>query len=720
MKSRLFLCVVLLSLLAGSFPLHAAAPIAVTVGTSNVSSNAATLHGLVTPRAANTRAHFQWGLTTNYGNLTATQILSGSVAVPVQRTLNGLLPKTTYHFRMVARNAYGVRYGTNFSFTSAGFPPLATTLNPTDITGNSATLRGFVDPNNLAAEAFFEWGLTTNYGNTTATQALAASGAVTPIQQNIGGLFPGTSYHYRMVARNADGVHHSTNVTFTTVTAGLPPLATTENATALTAVSAMLNGTVNPNGQPASVSFEWGSTTNYGNTTPAPPLAAGTTPVAVQSTVNGLTAGATYHFRVIAINSGGASFGSDAVFTTPLTSLPFVATINPTSITTNAARVNGTVNPGGLATTAYFEWGPTTNYGMTTPAQTLGAGSADVPVNANLSNLVTDTPYHYRIVASNALGIAHGDDVIVTPTLLLYLYTGESWTYMFHDLPYTGLSFNNPGGTFLLGQSILGFLPGTFAPGSQLRFDLLFDSPNEGGVSTTVTPGSFPRISWLTSPLWPDLQGGVRLTMLTGSVVVSSVTFEQMGPRPPGSSSYQRYANAITPTKFLQPPAFGTQFVSSVSSSSAVVNFDTDVKNLDTGVFVEWGSTTNYGAAVGTLSLNFDYSVRRSITVSNLVPGTPYRFRVVATNSAGTTYGHDLPFISGIVAPRIMSISWQPSESVWLQATGTAAVNYTLEYSATLSNWIAVTNLTFGPTGIINTTQDASGVGARFFRFRWP
>jgi hypothetical protein len=129
--------------------------------------------------------------------------------------------------------------------------------------------------------------------------------------------------------------------------------------------------------------------------------------------------------------------------------------------------------------------------------------------------------------------------------------------------------------------------------------------------------------------------------MLTGSVVISSVFFEQkihLG----GSSGDPVYRNTITPTRFPQPPAFGTQFVKSVSIQSAVVSADFNMKNLPTGVFVEWDTTTNYGSATGAFPLDFDFFVRRDITVSNLAPGTVHYLRVVATNSAGATYGNDL------------------------------------------------------------------------------
>ena len=78
------------------------------------------------------------------------------------------------------------------------------------------------------------------------------------------------------------------------------------------------------------------------------------------------------------------------------------------SVTTGSAAVTGTVNPGGDATTYQFEYGTSTSYGLTTPAADAGSGTTDVAARATLSSLTTNTTYHYRLVATNAAGVARG------------------------------------------------------------------------------------------------------------------------------------------------------------------------------------------------------------------------------------------------------------------------------------------------------------------------
>jgi hypothetical protein len=89
---------------------------------------------------------------------------------------------------------------------------------------------------------------------------------------------------------------------------------------------------------------------------------------------------------------------------------PLATTTAATSITTSSATLNGVVNPKGAATNYWFEWGtsPTLATFNQTPAQAIGAGSANVAVNRILSLLNSKTTYYYRVVGANSLGTAKG------------------------------------------------------------------------------------------------------------------------------------------------------------------------------------------------------------------------------------------------------------------------------------------------------------------------
>jgi hypothetical protein len=87
-------------------------------------------------------------------------------------------------------------------------------------------------------------------------------------------------------------------------------------ATSVEPTKATLNGTVEPKGLATKYRFEYGTSTSYGSSTSEASAGEGTSPVPVSAKISGLTAGVTYHFRVVATNSLGTNYGEDMSFTT--------------------------------------------------------------------------------------------------------------------------------------------------------------------------------------------------------------------------------------------------------------------------------------------------------------------------------------------------------------------------------------------------------------------
>ncbi|HTG50046.1 MAG TPA: hypothetical protein VL915_06090, partial [Gemmatimonadales bacterium] len=81
-----------------------------------------------------------------------------------------------------------------------------------------------------------------------------------------------------------------------------------------------------------------------------------------------------------------------------------------------SATLGGTVNPEGLATTYYFEYGTSTAYGTKTEAKSAGSGTSNVAASQALSGLKASTTYHYRLVAESEAGKNYGiDKTFTTP-----------------------------------------------------------------------------------------------------------------------------------------------------------------------------------------------------------------------------------------------------------------------------------------------------------------
>src|SRR5262245_25144186 len=88
---------------------------------------------------------------------------------------------------------------------------------------------------------------------------------------------------------------------------------------------------------------------------------------------------------------------------------PVVMTNPATFVGSFSARLNGSLNPNGLTTTVYFQYGTTISYGLTTASQTK-SGNTLQNINANISGLTANTTYHFRIVATKNGGTTYGAD----------------------------------------------------------------------------------------------------------------------------------------------------------------------------------------------------------------------------------------------------------------------------------------------------------------------
>jgi microcystin-dependent protein len=91
---------------------------------------------------------------------------------------------------------------------------------------------------------------------------------------------------------------------------------------------------------------------------------------------------------------------------------PTATTLAATPIIRHSATLNGVCQPNGAATSGWFEWGATTNYGFSTAAQHLGAGLTLTNFGQRL--LLNSNTYHFRAVASNNFGLAMGSDATFT------------------------------------------------------------------------------------------------------------------------------------------------------------------------------------------------------------------------------------------------------------------------------------------------------------------
>jgi hypothetical protein len=109
---------------AGNFMTLAYKPIVTTGLATNVTNNSAQLNGVANANSANTSVYFQYGMTMSYGSLLyADQSpITGNINIAVSKTINGLTPNTTYHYRIGGVNSAGPTHGEDMIFRTSAVP----------------------------------------------------------------------------------------------------------------------------------------------------------------------------------------------------------------------------------------------------------------------------------------------------------------------------------------------------------------------------------------------------------------------------------------------------------------------------------------------------------------------------------------------------------------------------------------------------------------------
>lgn len=271
----------------------------------------------------------------------------------------------------------------------------------------SAHIEMTVDPAGAGpiTDCHIEYGFTREYGHT----APCVFGSGNKVSVDLSGLFTEATYHYKLYASNANGHNYGGDQTFhTAAVLGVE----TEPASEITPNSAKLNGKLNPDGMATSYHFEYGVDTGYRESTAPVSGVSDTGEISVAPTeVANLQPGRTYHYRLVAENSLGTTYGPGRTFTAA--SRPTIAGVHATDVSETSAVLRGLVYSHGSATTYRFEYGSTLEYGRSVPVPDGDAGSEEGAhaVSQEITGLQSGVVYHYRLVAENTWGKVVGDDV---------------------------------------------------------------------------------------------------------------------------------------------------------------------------------------------------------------------------------------------------------------------------------------------------------------------
>jgi Ca2+-binding RTX toxin-like protein len=492
------------------------------------------------------------------------------------------------------------------------------------------------------------------------------------------------------------------------------PAAVTGPVSGLTATTATVTGTVTPGGQSTTWYVEYGTSTSYGKQTASRSAGSGTSAVDVSVQLTGLEPGTTYDYRVVATNSSGTSRGANGIFSTP--ALPGATTGSATSIGADRATLGGTVDPNGLETSWYVEYGTSTAYGKRSATQSAGSGTTARSVSVQVTGLDRGVLYHYRVVAESTAGSARGADATFRTLAPPSVITGQA-----SSVTPTSARLNgsvDPNGL----RATVWFEYGpTTAYGSRTRSQDAGSGVKRIDVSASV------------SGLKPGLVYHFRL-----------VGKNETGTLAGGDATFTTGA----------PPSVTTATPTGIGSSTATLQALVNPNGRRTSVSFEYGTTTRYGTRTPARDIgDGSKPVPVAVVVAGLSPGTAYHVRAVATSSGGTATGGDVAFrtavtpsvatgpvtalgptvatLAGTVNPAGRDTSWWveygPSRSFGLRTapatlpTGTLAVPVTAELTGLTPGirWFyrfvarSSAGTAFGATASFGTPATPRGPGGR-------
>ena len=212
----------------------------------------------------------------------------------------------------------------------------------------------------------------------------------------------------------------NTTGTETGTTAGAPAV-TTDTSVAPTNSTAVVTGSVNPEGAQTSYWYEYGPSATLGQKTASQTIGSGFDAIPSPGYITGLGTNTLYYFRLTAQNAYGTVSGTTYSFSTNNNPAgqgvaPAVSTNSAGDITRGSVTLNASVNAHSSQTTFWFEYGTDTNFGQVTAFQSGGSANGSISVSAPVSGLNPLTTYYFRVNAQNQYGTVNGTTRTFTTT----------------------------------------------------------------------------------------------------------------------------------------------------------------------------------------------------------------------------------------------------------------------------------------------------------------
>lgn len=122
-------------------------------------------------------------------------------------------------------------------------------------------------------------------------------------------------------------------------------------------------------------------------------------------------------------------------------------------------------------------------------------------------------------------------------------------------------------------------------------------------------------------------------------------------------------------------PSVETLAASPIEEKGATLNGKVNPNGAETKMYFEYGTTTSYGSKTSEVNVGSgNTTLEKNQAISGLSANTVYHFRIVATNSSGTSQGADKTFTT-VGAPAVSGLSGSELGSFGEEATLKATVD---------------------------------------------
>ncbi len=463
-----------------------------------------------------------------------------------------------------------------------------------------------------------------------------------------------------------------------------PPVVQISTASSITSSGAGGTGTISSSGG-ASITEKgicWA-------TTPNPTLSSnvsryGTGSASFSWSITGLNPGTVYYVKAFATNKAGTSYSSEISFTTDAM-LATLTTTAATSITSVSASSGGNISSdgGGAISARGVCWSTAQN--PTTADSKTSDGTGSGTFTSSITGLTAGTTYYVRAYATNSKGTSYGSQISFATSAAIPTLTTADISNITASTAQSGGTIADDGGATVTAKGVC-----------------WSTSQNPTTANFKTVDASFAAFA---SPFTGVEAGGGTFTSTMTSLS-------------PGTTYYVRayatnsvgtaYGAQKSFTSLAAAPTVTTASVSSITSTGAATggNVTSDGGATVTARGVCWGTSQNPTTS-GNKTTDGTGSGAFTSSISGLTPGTTYYVRAYATNSAGTSYGTQLTFVTSAISPTVTTTAVTSITSVSASSGG----NVTSDGGSTVTARGICWSTSANPTVSNSKTIDGSGTG---------